>query len=185
MAQASELLTPAFPAELARWSAAAALLTEGVPPVFRADALVPLGWVAVAVEDELEGDAAARLAQACIEMGPTSAWAIELPRPPANWTRSAFRVPVTAEGLEAVGKDGLIGSAYVLVEDASRFAVASSGDLYWMLAGPRKFIEAALGASVTELHKTFRKVVDIYGGEATLAGQRLGAAHAVALASDR
>lgn len=49
------------PEETGHWAAAAQLLVEGVPPVFRLDVLKARRWVCVAVEDELVDDAAAQL----------------------------------------------------------------------------------------------------------------------------
>ncbi len=77
--------------------------------------------------------------------------------------------------MQAVTKDICLGSCYVLAEANGRFAVASDGDLYWMLAGSDDFVRSALGRSVTEQAAAFGKVVDAYNKGGSLAAKRLTA----------
>ncbi len=174
-------MTTCSPEEIGHWAAAARLLVEGVPPVFCFDVLKARRWACVAVEDELENGAAARLAQACAAHGLVAGWSLEIPWEPGPWTPAAHRFTLSATGFTALSKDAYLGSCFVLAEDESRFAVTSDGDLYWMLAGPQTFVEAALGVSVETQLQTFSRVVRAYDG--SLAGQRLAAVQMVAVAA--
>ena len=174
-------MTTCSPEETGHWAAAAQLLVEGVPPVFRLDVLKARCWACVAVEDELEGDAAARLAQACATHSLVAGWSLEIPWEPGPWTPAAHRFVLSSTGFTALSKDAYLGSCFVLAEDESRFAVTSDGDLYWMLAGPQTFVEAALGVSVKTQLQIFSRVVKAYDG--SLAGQRLATVQTVAVAA--
>lgn len=174
-------MTTSSPEDAEHWAAAAQLLVEGVPPVFRLDVLKARHWACVAIEDELEDDAAAQLAQACAAHGLVAGWSLEIPWEPGTWTPAAHRFALSSIGFQALSKDAYLGSCFVLAEDESRFAVTSDGDLYWMLAGPRTFVEAALGVSVETQLQTFSRVIKAYAKNGSLAGQRLAAAQTVAV----
>lgn len=169
--------------DIEHWTATAKLLVEGVPPMFRSDFLKARRWACVAIEDELERDAAVQLAQTCAAHGLVAGWSLEIPWKLGTWTPAAHRFALSSTGFQALSKDAYLGSCFVLAEEESRFAVTSDGDLYWMLAGPRAFVETALGVSIAEqLHK-FGKLAEAYATNGSLAGQRLAAVQAVAVAS--
>ena len=176
-------ITALTDAERSQWTAAVQTLVEGVPPIFRLDALQVRGWVCVAIEDELQDEAAFRLATACADEGFVSGWSLEVPWTPGNWTPGAHRFALSAAGFVALSKEAYIGSCYLLADDRGGFAVTSDGDLYWMLAGPRMFVEAAIGRSIEAELQAFGRNADAYGGPATKVGQTLHAAQSVAIAS--
>lgn len=149
--------------------------------MFRLDVLKARRWACAVVEDELERDAAAQLAQTCAAHSVVAGWSLEIPWEPGLWTPAAHRFAVSATGFTALSKDAYLGSCFVLVEDESRFSVTSDGDLYWMLAGPQTFVEAALGMSVETQLQNFSRLVKAYAG--SLAGQRLAAAQLDAVAA--
>lgn len=171
------------PLERRQWTAAAQALVADIPPVFRPDVLKARRWVCVAMEDELERETAARLAQACAAHGFAAGWSLEFPWEPGDWVPTANHVALSPAGLEAVSKDVCIGSCFVLVEALDRFAVTSDGDLYCMLAGPRPFVEAALGTTVEAQLLAFGKNVEDYGASGARFGSILRAVQAVAVAA--
>ena len=176
-------IAAASTSEAAHWTAAALRLVEQVPPVFRLNAVQARAWVCVAIDDELEGKAAERLARACTAFSFTSGWSLEIPWTPGGWTPGAHRFVPSAPEFVAMSKGAYIGSCSLLMDDAEGYAATSDGDLYWMLAGPRAFVEEAIGRSVEAEMEAFGRSVDAYGGEATIAGRVLCAAQSVAAAA--
>ena len=182
---------PTFPIEslvtpITNWEPvlqAAQALAVGIPPVFRLDALRRKRWVCVAIEDELEGEATDRLGAACLGAGFGHGWAVEVPWSAEHTVSDAWRLPLTPAGLRTVAKDVLIGSGFVIGEMSNRFAVASSGDLYWALAGDPAFVEAAVGQTLQAQLDEFESSVAAYSSAGSLAGPRLAAVQAVARAS--
>ena len=171
------------PIEEKFWSLTAQLLVEGVPPVFRLDALRERRWACVAIEDELEGDAAEQLACACARHGLVAGWSVEIPWKPGIWTPAAHSFALSAADIQALSKNAYLGSCFVLAENEGCFAITSDGDLYWMLAGPQAFVETVLGVSIEAQLQVFNKNVGLYAGAGSLAGQRLAIAQAVAIAA--
>ncbi len=156
--------------------AAAQSLVVDVPPVFRLSVLQAHRWVCVALEDELDSEAARKLAEACAAAGFVRGWSVEVPWTTEQHVIASHRLPLTADAIQSVTRDAYLGSCYVLGEEADGFAVASDGDLYWMLAGPRNFVEASIGHSVAAQLSAFDKLVASYNPHESLAGKRLAAA---------
>ena len=167
--------------EATRHRAAAAVFADGVPPVLRVSAMAERGWLCVAVEDELDGPAADRLANACAAAHYTAGWSVEIPWNPSQAITNASRLALTARAIESVARDICLGSPFVLMEEAYRFALASDGDLCWMLAGERAFVEAAIDATVEQQLAKFEQVVQAYSKSGSLAGMGLNAVHAPAV----
>jgi len=184
MANQSIPTQPLEPRELVDYGRIAHSLVEGLPPMFRLGELRRRHWVCVAVEDELVDEAASRLASACAERGFAEIWSVELPSSPAIPTTDVRRTKLTVESIEELRNDIYLGSCYVLIEAQGRFAVATDGDMYWMLAGPRDFVEAALGCRIETQSIRFRAVVEAYTrGPDSGVANCMSAVHAVAQAS--
>jgi hypothetical protein len=175
-----------FPAECSSAEAASLLagaraLAHSVPPVLRSDLLKARRWACVALEDELEGDAVSRLAQACAAHGFLSGWSAEIPWAADGRTPATHRFAISARAFQFLSKDAYIGSCFVLAETAGGFALASDGDLYWMVAGPIGFVEHAAGQPIGDALTRFGRTALSYGN--TVAGSRLAEVQAVALAA--
>lgn len=161
-------------AEIARISRLVASFVEGVPPIFRLEALASRDWVCVAVEDELTGSAARQVAVACADAEFTKAESIDIP-----WEQRLTPIvprlhDMTASDLESLRWDHFIGSCYVTIETMGRFAIATDGDAYWMLAGPLAFVEAAIGCPIAIQVERFQQVVAAYSRDpASILGARL------------
>ena len=148
-------------------------LVKGVPPVFCSSFLKLHQWICVGIEDELEGEAVCKLAKACADAGFTHGWSVEIPWNAEQEIVASYQHRLTDIDIKSVTKNAYLGSCYVIVEESLQFAVASDGDLYWMLAGPQAFVEASIDCSVKMQLSAFDAVVASYNSHKSLAGERL------------
>ena len=157
--------------------------TESIPPILRTDVKKERNWLSAAIEDELMGPCTVRLAAACAEAGYRSAWSVEIPWNSAQSIVDASRLSLEAETIEKLTREVCLGSCFLLVEDDQRFAIASDGDLYWMIAGDRRFVEAAIGNTIERQIEIFGEVARKYSEGSSLAGPRLTAVHTATIAA--
>ena len=157
-------------------------LAAGVPPVLRLSLLQSRRWACVALEDELEGEAAARLAHACSAAGFQSGWAAEVPWTAGERVPDICRFDVSTRAFQTVSKTLYIGSCFVMSEAGGGFALASDGDLYWMVAGPAAFVERAAALPIDEAVARFGAFAANYAST-TLPGSILRTVHATVVAA--
>ena len=118
--------------------------------------LINHGWAAVPTEGAMhfnEKDAQ-RLSDAMIWIGCFECLAVATE--PLQETTLCYRVPTTKEGLLEFSWE--CGSFYFILVPRNRdFAVVCTADDYYVVAGPRSFVEQAVGCELKEARKRFLK----------------------------
>lgn len=148
-------------------------IITGIPPVINPIMLEKHNWVCVGIEDELEGEAASKFARACANANFVNGWSLEIPWDSKQENVSSHYLSFSEKSIKNLTKGEYIGSCYIIVEDLSRFVITSDGDLYWMLAGPRRFVEEVIGHSIEVQLNIFEKSVATYNGRESSAGKIL------------
>ena len=147
-------LQPVDDAEILRW--ARSLLSEVVdaPSHLRQEWLHDKAWAVVPVESAKHFDDAdaARIADASLSMGNGDCLAIAV-EPLENQTL-CYKVTVSSAGLADFSWE--CGSfAYLLVPKDCGWCLLCNFALYYLVAGPRQFVEHAIGCSIKEGRKKF------------------------------
>jgi hypothetical protein len=135
-----------------------AALLDG-PWNFRAEALAERAWTAVPVEKghHIEPEDAERLAAAIRQE--TSAPCYAVSTEPTGDQPRAYEVAASEEGLLGFSHE-CAGLNFILVPLELTFALLFTSEDYNVHAGPRRFVEAALGTSLPEARAAFHQYAD-------------------------
>lgn len=128
-------------AERGSLTQAASALANGMPQTRQVEEPRKRRWSCVAFEDELEAQASKKLSIACKRHGFGTGYWLELAWTPSDRKPLAYGSDFSCDSIEGVSREKLFGSGFFMNELSSHFAVASDGDLYWILAGPIGFIQ--------------------------------------------
>ena len=121
------------------------------PTEFRIDALQTRGWIAVPMEERISDAQAEAIARAASVLSSKTAVGVTT-EPQVD--PEALELSLTAEDIHFFDAHIML-RAFLLIPDTKEFAILEQGDFFYVIAGPAKFMEVAIGGSIASARTEF------------------------------
>lgn len=145
---------PQVDAERVQWKLTNELLSS--PTEFSLESLRRRGWVAAPVRDGISDEEATRISAAATELGESKAVCVTTePR----MILEAWEVELSEEGLHRFHYNCML-RVFLLAPESLSFALLDEADYFYILAGPRAFVEAAVGRCLAEALNAFSRYAE-------------------------
>ena len=121
------------------------------PTEFDLESLRRRNWVAAPVRDEITDEQAIWIEAAIADLGESKAVCVTTE---PKMQLEAYEVELTDEGLHRFHYNCLL-RVFVLAPESLSFALLDEADYFYILAGPKPFVEASLGKPIADAMEAF------------------------------